>query len=319
MSVLRTNVDYALSIARARDRKPYGYGGVWAPGDVNRTTDCSGIVTHMLDAVINGPRMSWSRHGLSTEAYRYVGPAGSRGPFGTIRVARWQDIPDTAAVRIGLQHGPGGGMNSHMACTIDGIAIESRGGTVETGGGQIVGRNARHYNNSLFHDWFYLPGPIVGTGPTTPPNPTAPGTVSLGRDCSRFECRGERVKALQTRLNRDYEAYSKLVVDGEYGPATEGVVAEFQLRSLLTIDGVAGPATLAALGLSFQPQEIPTMALTDRQLLEQIYDDVREIRAQLSPEGHPSWPPNGPDGKPLSQRDAVPAWGRAILAAIRGA
>ncbi|AWN02628.1 lysin A [Mycobacterium phage Xavia] len=249
MPILRANVDYAFAIARARDKKPYGYGGVWSKTDVNRTTDCSGIVTHVLDALENGEKMAWSRHGLSTEAYRYVGPAGSRGPFGTIRVARPQDIPADAALRIGLMHGPGGGANSHMACTLEGVAIESSGSY-----GQRVGGPARGYNHSMFHDWFYLPGPIVGSGTSTPATPTAPGAVYLGRDCSRYECTGERVKALQARLNRDYPAYSDLDEDGEFGPLTEQVVREFQSRSNLTIDGIAGPATLAALGLSFQQQ-----------------------------------------------------------------
>ncbi|QFG15033.1 lysin A [Mycobacterium phage QueenHazel] len=252
MAILRANVDYFWSIFRPRNNKPYGYGGVWSKNDVNRTTDCSGLVTHALDAVINGPNMSWSRHGISTESYRYVGGPGSRGPFGTIRVARPQDIPADAAVKIGLMHGPGGGANSHMSCTIEGIACESSGS-----GGQRFGGSARHYNNSLYHDWFYLPGPIVGSGASTPAQPQAPGAVYLGRDCSRYECAGERVKALQARLNRDYPAYSDLDEDGEFGPLTEAVVKQFQLRSALVVDGVAGPATLAALGLSFQPQEVP--------------------------------------------------------------
>ncbi|AJA43326.1 endolysin [Mycobacterium phage Sbash] len=302
MPILRANVDYAFQIARARNRKPYGYGGVWVKNDVNRTTDCSGIVTHVLDALVNGERMTWSRHGLSTEAYRYVGPAGSRGPFGTIRVARPGDIPADAALRIGLMHGPGGGANSHMACTLEGVAIESRGGTVASGGGQWVGGSGRHYNNPLFHDWFYLPGPIVGTGTTIPTSPTAPGAVYLGRDCSRYECTGERVRALQARLNAHYEAYSNLDEDGEFGPLTEAVVKQFQLRSALTADGIAGPATLAALGLSFQPQEVPpvTAPLSDRQLLEKILDNTNEIRKQLETDGDPTWKNRG-----MSVRDKV--------------
>lgn len=309
MSVLRTNVEYALSIARARDKKRYGYGGVWVKNDVNRTTDCSGIVTHMLDALTRGEAgMRWSRLGISTEAYRYVGGPGSKGPFGTIRVARPGDIPADAALKIGLQHGPGGGANSHMACTLQGLAIESSGSY-----GQRVGGPARGFNHSMFHDWFYLPGPIVGTGATTPPPATAPGAVILGED---YENTGERVLALQKRLNANYEAYSDLEEDGEYGPLTAAVVREFQSRSNLTIDGIAGPATLAALGLSFQAQEVPpvTAPLSDRQLLENIAKDVAEVRSQLSPEGHPKWPANGPDGQRVSVRDSIAAWGQKMLA-----
>lgn len=291
MPILRANVDYAWSIARPRDKKRYGYGGVWVRNDVNRTTDCSGIVTHILDALINGPGMKWSRHGLSTEAYRYVGGPGSRGPFGTIRVARPGDIPANAALKIGLQHGPGGGANSHMACTLEGTAIESSGSN-----GQRIGGPARGFNHPMFHDWFYLPGPIVGTGAGTTPPATAPGAVYLGED---YENTGPRVLALQKRLNANYGAYSQLEEDGEYGPATAAVVREFQGRSNLTIDGIAGPATLAALGLSFQPQEIP-VALTDSQKLDKLLIDTAEIRKQLESAGDPSWKNKG-----TSVRDKV--------------
>lgn len=253
MPIARANVEYALSIARARDRKPYGYGGVWVRDNVNRTTDCSGIVTHVLDALTRGEGgMRWSRLGISTEAYRYVGGPGSKGPFGTVRVARPGDIPADAALRIGLQHGPGGGANSHMACTLQGLAIESSGSY-----GQRVGGPARGYNHSLFHDWFYLPGPIVGAGASSPPLDIAPGAVYLGED---HENTGDKVRALQKRLNDGYPAYSQLEEDGQYGPSTAAAVREFQARSGLTIDGVAGPATLAALGLSFQPQEVPAVS-----------------------------------------------------------
>lgn len=268
MPILRANVDYFWSIFRPRNNKRYGYGGVWAKNDVNRTTDCSGLVTHALDACINGANMKWSRHGLSTEAYRYVGGPGSKGPFGTIRVARWQDIPANAAIKIGLMHGPGGGANSHMSATVDGIAVESSGS-----GGQRFGGNARHYNNSLYHDWFYLPGPIINDGTTTPAPPTAPGAVYLGED---YENTGDRVLALQKRLNDNYPAYSDLDEDGEYGPLTAAVVREFQARSNLTIDGVAGPATLAALGLSFQPQEVPAVFQypTTDDMVKQIWEQL---------------------------------------------
>lgn len=230
--------------------------------------NCSGIVTFNIDAVLNGAGMSWSRHGISTEAYRYVGGPGSTGPFGTIRVGRWQDIPANAVVKIGLQHGPGGGANSHMACTIRDNAgnhhnIESRGGTFASGGGQIIDRNARGYNDSLFHDWFYLPGDLGGPD-TGPASPQAPGSVYLGRDCGRYECRGDRVLAMQIALNRDYPLYSRLEVDGDFGPATESVVREFQHRSQMTVDGIAGPAVLSALGLNFQESGAPVATTDDR-------------------------------------------------------
>lgn len=241
MPVLRSNVDYIRSVDAPRDKRQYGYGGCWVRNDVTRTTDCSGIVTHQLDGLINGVRMAFSRHGLSTEAYRYVGGPGSRGPFGTIRVAAPRDIPGDAALRIGLHHGPGGGANSHMACTLEGVAIESSGSY-----GQRIGGPARGYDHPYFHDWFFLPGPIAGAGGTVDVPILPPGIVYLG---ITYENHGARVLALQQRLNRDYYAYSNLVEDGEFGPATDAVVRIFQRRAGLVADGIAGPATLTKLGL----------------------------------------------------------------------
>lgn len=59
---------------------------------------------------------------------------------------------------------------------------------------------------------------------------------------------GEDVRRLQEFLNRVYPSYSRLTVDGDYGPATQAVVMEFQRRSGLAADGIVGPATKAALG-----------------------------------------------------------------------
>lgn len=238
MIISQRNVDFALSIARARDNQPYWYGGCWDPANVERSSDCSGVVTHMLDALVNGPQMTWSRHGLCTESYRYVGGPGSVGPFGTIRVADPSGIPDDAVLRVGLFHGPGGGVNSHMACTLEGIAIESSGTN-----GQQIGPPARGYDDPMFHDWFYLPGPIPGAGAHAG-TPYPPDSVQL-----RVGSDGPLVMVLQARLNRDYPLYSNLNVDGHFGEVTKRVVEEFQRRSGLVVDGIAGSAVLTLLGL----------------------------------------------------------------------
>lgn len=85
-----------------------------------------------------------------------------------------------------------------------------------------------------------------GVGPAAPTPPPAPASGQLLRRGST----GDAVKALQARLNRDYPAYSKLSVDGIFGPGTEAVVKEFQRRAGLAVDGIAGPKTLAALHLA---------------------------------------------------------------------
>lgn len=60
---------------------------------------------------------------------------------------------------------------------------------------------------------------------------------------------GPAVEALQNRLNRDYPDFSRLDVDGRFGPATEAALRQFQRRVGLPDDGVANPRTLAALQL----------------------------------------------------------------------
>ena len=58
---------------------------------------------------------------------------------------------------------------------------------------------------------------------------------------------GKAVGDLQKGLNKAFPAYSKLVVDNAFGPATEKVVKEFQRRTGLKVDGIVGPATQAKL------------------------------------------------------------------------
>lgn len=72
--------------------------------------------------------------------------------------------------------------------------------------------------------------------PSPPPNPLPSNVLKLGSS-------GPEVTRLQSFLNRVYPAYSKLVVDGDFGPATEAVVKEFQRRTRIAADGIVGPIT----------------------------------------------------------------------------
>lgn len=90
---------------------------------------------------------------------------------------------------------------------------------------------------------------ILGAPPAPAPAPTPAPAPSSGRPVIRLGATGSAVRDLQARLNRDYPAYSRLVVDGDFGPATDRVVREFQRRAGLGVDGIVGPATWGRLGL----------------------------------------------------------------------
>jgi hypothetical protein len=120
MAILRRNVEFAYSIAKARDNKAYRYGGCWVADDVWRTTDCSGIVTHILDGYDHPIFHDWFYlPGSITDDKKKVSHypvypkqlilvrLGSTGP----RVRELQkvlnrDYPHYSDLRVDGQHGP---------------------------------------------------------------------------------------------------------------------------------------------------------------------------------------------------------------------
>jgi hypothetical protein len=60
--------------------------------------------------------------------------------------------------------------------------------------------------------------------------------------------KGTAVRRLQQGLRTKFPAYARIAVDGDFGPATDRAVREFQRRSGLAADGVVGARTWAALG-----------------------------------------------------------------------
>ena len=94
---------------------------------------------------------------------------------------------------------------------------------------------------------------------------------------------GDRVKRLQEFFNEVFGSYSKLDVDGDFGPATRAVVVEFQDRSGVLADGIVGPVTLVALkeqGFNESGPvavKVPSLPgdLSDRVLLEEIWEQLR--------------------------------------------
>lgn len=92
------------------------------------------------------------------------------------------------------------------------------------------------------------PRPIPNPTPAPPkPIPPAPAPEHAGVLLYRG-MNGPAVRRLQETLRR---WYSKLAVDGAFGPATEAAVRDFQsLRPPLDVDGVVGPATAKRMGLA---------------------------------------------------------------------
>lgn len=177
--VTRADVENAKNLVRPRFGDPYVYGGMFSPTNIKQGTDCSGVWNDVLGLAVG--RFQWGREpeGATTESYRYI-KVGEVGPFGTIRVARPQDIPANAAAKLAFHHEGNGGESSHMWGELDGMRIESRGGGV----GLITAPAAKAIDDGYANAWAYLPGPIAEDG--TPAAVIEPGDT-LFADVSEFQ------------------------------------------------------------------------------------------------------------------------------------
>lgn len=178
MAVTRANVEATKAFIRARVGNPYVYGGALSASNPRQGTDCSEVWQTTLEMALGRYRQGRQSEGATTESYRYIN-VGGVGPFGTIRVARPQDIPANAVAKIALHHGPGGGANSHMWGELDGMLIESAGSK-----GLVTQPRAMAVDNPYANAWCYLPGPIIEDGS---PAPEDPSTVTWGIDISNHQ------------------------------------------------------------------------------------------------------------------------------------
>ncbi|MFE7278314.1 peptidoglycan-binding protein [Streptomyces sp. NPDC057623] len=76
------------------------------------------------------------------------------------------------------------------------------------------------------------------------PDATAPGpSDGIGTPTLRRGSQGEAVRKLQRLLNGHVPDLSSLAVDGDFGPATDARVREYQRRVEIDVDGIVGPQT----------------------------------------------------------------------------
>lgn len=88
------------------------------------------------------------------------------------------------------------------------------------------------------------PGQVLDTSTTdAPPVAVDPTAKPQTQPILGLGDSGPAVAKLQSELNRVFQTYSKLSVDGDFGPATEKVIKEFQARVGLPVDGIVGANT----------------------------------------------------------------------------
>ncbi|AXK88806.1 Putative peptidoglycan binding domain-containing protein [Nocardia farcinica] len=278
MATTRTRMAELLAFARARHGLPYAYGGSFTR-DPRDSTDCSGVVFSAA-AIVHGID-PYRRYG-STETLRLARMNRTPAPCGLLPASSAAAIPADAPLRVGVQHG-GGGPNSHTACSffIDGrqFDFESRGWP-----GVLLNNGARAWNDRLFHDFWYYPGPVGEPDPRAFPLP--PGYYYgpyEGPEESISGRAGEPTEWVDGL--RRWQTAAGIPADGIYGEATRRRAIEYQIPAGLMPDGLIGPKTWAlAIGSPRMSDTDLYKALTEfmQGYLGPLISDVKDIREQLT-------------------------------------
>lgn len=122
----------------------------------------------------------------------------------------------------------------------------SNSGGSRTGGMVVSNRRKWRGTRTVFGRPAYSDAGAAAAppGPPVAPPPAAGVVGGLVGPLLRRGGRGDDVKRLQEALNRQGAG---LVVDGDFGPGTEGAAKTFQRAHGLEADGIVGPRTWAAL------------------------------------------------------------------------
>jgi|SRR6185295_14536251 len=300
MGVTVSRTRHLQYFAQLRNGLPYAYGGAFSK-DTNVSTDCSGLVFSAAALLVG--LNPYQRYG-STETLRLARLNRVAAPCGLIPAASKNDVPANSALKVGLFHG-GGGPDSHTACTFltDGVShnFESRGDP-----GVLLDGSARAWNDSLFHDFWYLPS---AGGPDNPDFFPLPEGFYYGPkegpDESISGLSGEP-KAWIDRLKR-WQAKATITPTGAYDPSTATAARKIQSSAGLPVTGYVDQKTWElVMGAP------PKMAnpLTNEEFHE-ILEGIRWLKDQLGP-GFKEWPTwadlgKNPDGTPRHVREGLAA------------
>ncbi len=247
----RAQVDATRKYIWSKDRLPYHYGGSGNPGG-----DCSWF-TGAVAAHIQG--MKANRRYGSTEDFNRPGiygavATGDAAQLGLIHARSKAEVPADALLKLGFKHG-GGGYNSHVSGTFDGLNFESRG-MYRGRSGHVVADSARAWNDPLYHDFWYLPARVGVVDPDDFPlpageyyGPYSGPEESISGEAGEPAYKIDGLKRLQAKLG--------LPQTGRWIDAKAAIVALQKTDPSLLPDGTVGPKTWALIMRQGAPTPAP--------------------------------------------------------------
>ena len=195
----------------------------------------------MVDATVllisgcqdNQLSMDGSGNGLFTEKLKATWDSGS---FSGTYNRFWQDIaslmPSTQSPNYFVTGASNPAFEAQRPFTIDGVGASGGSSTDDSSDTSDASNNGGTDDGTVSND-----GSMTGSGNGSHP------TLRRGDT-------GADVETLQQKL---VDLGWQLDVDGDFGPATQDAVEEFQSSAGLTMDGVVGPQTWAALDARSAP------------------------------------------------------------------
>jgi len=235
----RAQVDATRAYIWSKDWLPYAYGGSGNPGG-----DCSwfafAVAAHVQGMQAN--RRYGSTENCNRPGILGASATGDAARLGLIHARNKADVPPNALLKLGFMHG-GGGYNSHVAGTFDGLNFESRGMYMGRSG-HVVAASARAWNDPLFHDFWYLDATVGAGDPDAFPLPS--GWFYGPLDGPEESISGEAGEpAYQVAGIKHMQAKLAIPQSGKWRDAQTAIAALQRTDPALTPDGTVGPKTWA--------------------------------------------------------------------------